>query len=124
VREYLHISLDRHRDVVIWKLESLTDEQLRRPLTPSGTSLLGLAKHLAGVRVVLLDRRALDGAAAEIRQLGLTFVRSQMKSAADIVASYSRAREAADRVIAEPGMEEVGTAWFGETVSMRWWSST
>jgi hypothetical protein len=43
----LWISLDRHRDVVLWKLEDLDDEQLRRPMTPSGTSLLGLVKHLA-----------------------------------------------------------------------------
>jgi len=27
--------------VVLWKLDGLDDEQLRRPMTPSGTSLLG-----------------------------------------------------------------------------------
>lgn len=49
-KESLHISLDRHRDVVVWKLESLTDEQLRWPVTPSGTGLAdSLVKHLAGV---------------------------------------------------------------------------
>ena len=40
-------SLDRHRDAVLWKLRDLDDEQLRRPMPPSGTSLLGLVKHLA-----------------------------------------------------------------------------
>src|SRR5437879_2823949 len=48
-KQSLHISLDRHRDVVLWKLDGLDDEQLRRPMTPSGTSLLGLVKHLASV---------------------------------------------------------------------------
>ena len=48
-KESLHVSLDRHRDVVLWKLEGLDDEQLRRAMTPSGTNLLGLVKHLAAV---------------------------------------------------------------------------
>jgi uncharacterized damage-inducible protein DinB len=48
-KESLHASLDRHRDVVLWKIEGLDDEQLRRPMVPSGTTLLGLVKHLASV---------------------------------------------------------------------------
>jgi hypothetical protein len=48
-KESLHVSLDRHRDVVLWKLDGLDDEQLRRPMVPSGTNLLGLVKHLASV---------------------------------------------------------------------------
>lgn len=30
-----------------WKLEDLSDYDLRRPLVPTGTNLLGLAKHVA-----------------------------------------------------------------------------
>ena len=48
-KESLHEALDRHRDVVLWKLEGLDDEQLRRSMTPTGTNLLGLVKHLASV---------------------------------------------------------------------------
>src|SRR4029453_18444435 len=48
-KESLKVALDRHRDAVLWKLEGLDDEQLRRPMVPSGTSLLGLVKHLAAV---------------------------------------------------------------------------
>lgn len=48
-KESLHASLDGHRDAVLWKLDGLDDEQLRRPMTPSGTNLLGLVKHLAVV---------------------------------------------------------------------------
>ena len=47
--ECLRAALDRHRDVVLWKLDGLSDAQVRRPMTPSGTSLLGLVKHLASV---------------------------------------------------------------------------
>jgi uncharacterized damage-inducible protein DinB len=48
-KDSLYVSLDRHRDVVLWKLEGLDDEQLRRSMTPTGTNLLGLVKHLASV---------------------------------------------------------------------------
>jgi uncharacterized damage-inducible protein DinB len=41
--------LDFLRATVLWKLEGLDDEQLRRPMVPSGTSLLGMVKHLAYV---------------------------------------------------------------------------
>ena len=41
--------LQEGRDAVLWKLEGLGEHDVRRPLTPTGTNLLGLVKHLAGV---------------------------------------------------------------------------
>src|SRR5262249_49948879 len=46
-RETLVSQLDFHRATVLHKLAGLDDEQLRRPMTASGLSLLGLVKHLA-----------------------------------------------------------------------------
>ena len=37
-----------------------------------------------------------------------------------VLAFYSRARSASDRVIDELDLEATGTAWFGEAVSLRW----
>ena len=42
------------------------------------------------------------------------------ESTADILAYYARARAAADRVIDELEVEDLGTAWFGDPVSLRW----
>lgn len=40
----------RHgREVVVWKLDGLGERDVRRPMTGTGTNLLGLVKHLAGV---------------------------------------------------------------------------
>lgn len=39
------------RDALLWKLEGLGEYDVRRPLTPTGTNLLGLVKHLAGVEL-------------------------------------------------------------------------
>ena len=42
------------------------------------------------------------------------------ETTADIVDFYNRVCRAADVVIGEVGIEELGTAWFGDQVSMRW----
>ncbi|OQO93947.1 hypothetical protein B1813_05390 [Saccharomonospora piscinae] len=44
----LHRYLRDGRAALLWKLEGLGDYDVRRPLTPTGTNLLGLVKHLAG----------------------------------------------------------------------------
>jgi Protein of unknown function (DUF664) len=41
--------LQQARDVFLWKLDGLSEYDIRRPLVPTGTNLLGLVKHLAGV---------------------------------------------------------------------------
>ena len=41
--------LDYHRDTLLMKIDGASDADLRRPMVPSGTTLLGLVKHLAYV---------------------------------------------------------------------------
>ena len=45
----LHRYLQSGRDALLWKLDGLGEYDVRRPMTPTGTNLLGLVKHLAGV---------------------------------------------------------------------------
>lgn len=45
----LRIYLQEARDAVLWKLKKLSEYDVRRPMTPTGTNLLGLIKHLAGL---------------------------------------------------------------------------
>lgn len=115
--------LNKQREVILWKLEGLSDEELRRPMTPSGTNLLGLVKHLAAV---------------EYGWFGTTFGRTTEplpfdeddedadlrvnddESTQNILAFYRRACDAADLAMSEIGLDGEGTAWFGDTVSMRW----
>ena len=47
LRRYLQVA----RDAIVWKLEGLSEYDVRRPMTPTGTNLLGLVKHLANVEV-------------------------------------------------------------------------
>ncbi|MFE3249170.1 DinB family protein [Streptomyces sp. NPDC059209] len=43
--------LQSARDALLWKLDGLSEYDVRRPLTPTGTNLLGLVKHVAGVEI-------------------------------------------------------------------------
>ena len=45
----LHRYLKAGRDALLWKLDGLSEYDVRRPMTPTGTNLLGLVKHVAGV---------------------------------------------------------------------------
>jgi uncharacterized damage-inducible protein DinB len=124
-KESLKAALDRHRDVVLWKIQGLDDDQLRRPMTPTGTSLLGLVKHLGAVEygwfcetfgrpIELLPSIDYDAdAESDMRP-------AEGETAAEIVEFYQRARTAADAVIDETGLDALGTSWTGDQVSMRW----
>ncbi len=48
-KDTLLAMLDNNRAVMVWKLEGLTREEATRPVVASGTSLLGMVKHLAFV---------------------------------------------------------------------------
>jgi hypothetical protein len=50
-RAVLHRYLQAARDALVWKLDGLDERAARWPHTPTGTNLLGLVKHAAGVEV-------------------------------------------------------------------------
>ncbi|MFJ3903792.1 DinB family protein [Streptomyces sp. NPDC090025] len=48
-KDHLHGRLRRDREALLWKLDGLSPYDARRPLTATGTNLLGLVKHVATV---------------------------------------------------------------------------
>lgn len=48
-KEHLKRYLQTARDALLWKLDGLDEYSMRRPLTPTGTNLLGVVKHVASV---------------------------------------------------------------------------
>ncbi len=43
----LHRYLVRAREALVWKLDGVSEYDVRRPMVPTGTNLLGLVKHVA-----------------------------------------------------------------------------
>ena len=117
----LHRYLQRGREAVLWKLEGLSEYDVRRPLTRTGTNLLGLVKHLALV---------------EAGYFGATFGRpfpepmpwwdddaepnadmwaTPAESRAYLVGLYQSAAAHADRTIEESDLGATGRVpWWGE----------
>jgi uncharacterized damage-inducible protein DinB len=48
-KEELHLYLRDAREALLWKLDGVSEYDARRPLTPTGTNLLGIVKHVASV---------------------------------------------------------------------------
>ncbi|WP_250034646.1 DinB family protein [Paractinoplanes maris] len=46
-KDHLHGRLKSIRQALVWKLDGLSEYDVRRPLTATGTNLLGLVKHMA-----------------------------------------------------------------------------
>jgi uncharacterized damage-inducible protein DinB len=49
LKTHLSRYLERSRDALLWKLDGLSEYDIRRPLVPTGTNLLGLIKHVSAV---------------------------------------------------------------------------
>lgn len=120
--------LQLHRDALLWKLEGLSEADRRRPMTGTGTNLLGLVKHLTGIEGGYFcdafgrDRPPLAWEADEDADLGefSDMYAKPDETSEEIVAAYRAATVAADRSIAELDLDATGRHHLGITVSLRW----
>lgn len=120
MKEMLWSGLRAAREVVLWKLEGLGEYDLRRPMTPTGTNLLGVVKHLAseeyGYFGETFGRPAPEQLACvtdgSIWQNGDMWVTPE-ESTDYIVSFYRRACAHAD--------ETIGTLALDVTGSVPWW---
>lgn len=48
-KAYLRRYLQSAREALLWKLDGLSEYDMRRPMVPTGTNLLGLVKHVASM---------------------------------------------------------------------------
>jgi uncharacterized damage-inducible protein DinB len=110
----LHFYLQSARDALLWKLEGLSEYDIRRPLTPTGTNLLGLVKHVAGVELGYLgDTFGRPSGEAQPWLEDGAEPNADMWATADesreqIVELYRRAWAHADATIDALGLETMG----------------
>lgn len=113
--------LQEGRDALVWKLEGLSEYDQRRPLTPTGTNLLGLVKHLAGVEAeyfgVVFDRPFAEDLPWLSPDAGLNadMWAKPEESRDEIISLYRRVRAHADATIAELSLDAPGyVPWWRE----------
>ena len=119
--------LQSARDALVWKLEGLSEYDVRRPMTPTGTNLLGLVKHLAYVEPgyfgETFDRPA-AGFPSWSEEEGLEpnwdMWATAEESREEIVGLYRRAWAVADATIAALPLDAPGQVpwWEGERGSV------
>jgi uncharacterized damage-inducible protein DinB len=120
-REELLHYLQAAREAVVWKLEGLSEYEVRRPLTRTGTNLLGLVKHLAGVELGYfgeclgrphgLDLEWYEEDAEDNADMWAT----AQESREEVVDLYREAWRRTDAVVRELGLEATGhVPWWGE----------
>jgi hypothetical protein len=119
-KDHLHRYLQRGRDAVLWKLDGVSPYDARRPLSPTGTNLLGLVKHLAGVEAeylgLVFDRPFPERLAwtEEDTEPNADMWATADESQDDIVALYRRVWVHADATIDALDLEATG--------EVPWWA--
>jgi hypothetical protein len=118
------------RDALLWKLEGLSDYDVRRPMVRTGTNLLGLVKHVAGVELgyfgAVFDRPfdgQLSGSLAgfgtlawfEDAEPNADMFATAGESREEIVGLYRRAWAHSDVTIDMLGLDAIGhVSWWPE----------
>jgi uncharacterized damage-inducible protein DinB len=118
-REMLTGQLDYHRATLLHKLDGLDAVQLRRQMTRSGLSLLGLVKHLTGT-----EQGWFLKIYAGIDEPDLFDPEADFRIDADetpdgLVGLYMRTCQRAREVVAAGGLDDVVTTPWGAPANLR-----
>lgn len=115
-KEELHRKLQASRAALLSNLDHLSEYDRRRPMTPTGTNLLGLVKHLAGLEYGYLGESFGCPAPETVSWIedgsiwqGADMWARPEESSEYIIGLYRRACAHADVVIAALGLEAPGS---------------
>ncbi|ANN18458.1 hypothetical protein SD37_24425 [Amycolatopsis orientalis] len=122
-RTQLDAFVEEHRDAIEKTLDGLTEEQARRRLVPSATTLLGLLKHVTWMQRVWFEE-CVGGTPRQ--DLGLvanpdeSFRLTDGDTIASITAAHREARATARTVVADLSLDTVVTGHRTGPRTLRW----
>jgi hypothetical protein len=101
------------RDTLVWKLNGLSEYDIRRPLVPTGTNLLGLVKHKACMEFVYFGHTFQRPSAEPLTRVQSAEPNADMWATAeesrdDIVELYRRAWAHSDATIDALALDSIG----------------
>lgn len=115
----LHGRLRRDRKALLWKLDGLSEYDARRPLTATGTNLLGLVEHVATVEAryfgEVFDRPSPEPLPRWQDSDGSDLWAAEDETRGQIIGFYRRTREHSDATINELPLDAPGhVPWWPE----------
>ncbi len=124
-KAHLHDHLRWVREALVWKLDGLSEYDIRRPLTSTGTNLLGLIKHNAvwDSRYFgeVFDRPFPEAMTRwdDESQRGTDHWATEHESRADVVDLYTRVWAHTDATIEALNLDSLGyVPWWQEEVPL------
>jgi hypothetical protein len=115
--------LDQHRAMLEACLDGLTEEQVRRSLVPSRTTLLGLVKHAIFVEKVWFDEAITGRSRAEIGIPATpdeSFILARQDTIAGIREAYRQACSASREAASVLNLDDVVTGNRRGPLPLRW----
>ena len=122
-RAQFEVFLDEHRNALNSCLDGLTEEQARRSLVPSRTTLLGLVKHVTFVEKVWFDEAVTGRSRAEIGIPATpdeSFVLDDHDTIGTVRQAHREACEASRRATSSLGPDDVVRGNRRGPLPMRW----
>jgi hypothetical protein len=115
--------IDEHRRELTACLDGLTEEQARRSLVRSATTLLGLVKHATFVEKVWFDEAVTGRSRAEIgipATPGESFILDDTDTIASVQQAHREACEASRRATSALGLEDIVRGNRRGPLPLRW----
>ncbi|EKU49127.1 MULTISPECIES: DinB family protein [Brevibacterium] len=118
LKDHLRAALHRTQENLLWKLEGLSDRELRLPRTPTGFNLLGAVKHIAQTEYTYLGETfsrpwphpdELITAAQIAADPQADWYATADETTEDVLGFYRRVRAFGDETIRELPLNAVGT---------------
>ena len=122
-RVQFEVFLDEHRSALNACLDGLTEEQARRSLVPSRTTLLGLVKHATFVEKVWFDEAVTRRSRAEIGIPATpdeSFILHDDDTIATVQAAHRDACDASRRATSSLGLDDVVLGNRRGPLPLRW----
>jgi hypothetical protein len=123
VRVQFEVFLDEHRRVLDNCLDGLTEEQVRRSLVPSRTTLLGLVKHATFVEKVWFDEALTCRPRTEIGIPATpdeSFILDDDDTIATVRQAHRDACEASRRAVSSLGLDDMVHGNRRGSLPLRW----
>ena len=122
-RDQLEAFLDDNRQEILDSLNGVTEEQARRRVVPSLTTLLGLVKHATFVERVWFEVSLLGRTRAGLglpEAVDPTFLFDEQDTIANVRAEYEAAVADARRVAANYGLDDTANFNRRGSLTLRW----